>query len=286
MRSSTSSAIGSRRGDRVEGRRRAEAVRIRVHPDAGDLLLLAHQDRLDRPAQARPRCRPAGRRAAAGIDDRAEQQQLGAREAVADLDLARRDVGHQQRLVGARSAAARAARAGSEGSRAPHRYSIEKISSGRQARPSSHAERDEQDDDRQRQAQQVGLDPRASGARHIARRSRRRRAAGRRARCRPTRVVSAWTMVVAALTARIIDEAGADHDPRRHAEQIDHRRHQDEAAADAEQARSGCRRRSRARAARPARCRGPSCRSASAAEARRPSGCGAAARLRRGCAPT
>ena len=30
-------------------------------------------------------------------------------------------------------------------------------------------------------------------------------------------------------------QAGADHDPRRHAEQIDHRRDQDEAAADAEQ---------------------------------------------------
>src|SRR5205807_3659756 len=30
----------------VERRRRAETVRIRVHPDAGDLLFLAHQDRL------------------------------------------------------------------------------------------------------------------------------------------------------------------------------------------------------------------------------------------------
>ena len=37
-------------------------------------------------------------RAPARIEDRAEQQQLGAREAVADLDVALRDVGDEPRL--------------------------------------------------------------------------------------------------------------------------------------------------------------------------------------------
>ena len=49
------------------------------------------------------------------------------------------------------------------------------------------------------------------------------------------RVVSAWTMVVAALTARIITRLVPIDDARRHPEQIDHRRDEDEAAADAEE---------------------------------------------------
>ena len=39
--------------------------------------------------------------APAGIDDGAEQQQLRAREGIADLDIAGGNIGNQQRLVGA-----------------------------------------------------------------------------------------------------------------------------------------------------------------------------------------
>ncbi len=48
------------------------------------------------------------------------------------------------------------------------------------------------------------------------------------------RVVSAWTIVVAALHDQDHDKACADYHARRHAKQIDHRRNQDEAAANAE----------------------------------------------------
>ena len=66
----------------------------------------------------------ARRRAAAGIEDRAEQQQLGAGEAVADLDLARRDIGHQHRLGRRRSAASDSASSSERGRPRRHRYSI------------------------------------------------------------------------------------------------------------------------------------------------------------------
>ena len=55
-----------RRGDRVEGRGGAEADAADVHPDAGDLLLLAHDDPLERSLEhdgdvgARPGARPFG----------------------------------------------------------------------------------------------------------------------------------------------------------------------------------------------------------------------------------
>jgi hypothetical protein len=88
----------ARGGDSVERRRRTEAHPLDIHPDAGDLLLLAHHDRLrralDHHRDVGARLRPLPAR----INDRPEQQQLGAGETVADLDLALRDVRHQARL--------------------------------------------------------------------------------------------------------------------------------------------------------------------------------------------
>ena len=213
--------------------------------------------------------------AAAGIKDRAEQQQLRAGEAVADLDRRAEMSGTSTGLACA-------------------------ISSERQQREQGGAAPSSQIFDRE---DLVGPPGRPSSIRSATSRmmiaSAKRSKSGfiRVARtapyCAPTtppissrpastmsteRVVSAWTIVVPALTARIIDQAGADHDARRHAEQIDHRRNEDEAAADAEQHGQHAGDEARARAAPAARCRGPTCRSASAAEARRPSDCGAAAR--------
>ncbi len=87
-----------RRGDRVEGRRRAEADPADVHPDARHLALLAQDDALERPLDHDRDVGAGLGRPAVGIDDGAEQQQLGAGEAVADLDMALRDVGNETRL--------------------------------------------------------------------------------------------------------------------------------------------------------------------------------------------
>ena len=173
-------------------------------------------------------------RPAAGIDDRAEQQQLRAGEAVADLDLARRDVGHQHRLVGGDQQRREQARSEDGEARA-----LTDIRSRRF-----------------RRAARRGRAPCASAT------SRMITASARRSRSGLIRVVSSapyWAPITPPTSSRPAstistdarrqrmdhgrrgadredhDQAGADDHARRHAEQIDHRRNQDEPAADAEE---------------------------------------------------
>ena len=220
--------------------------------------------------------------APAGIEDRAEQQQFGAGEAVGDLDLALRHVGHQHRL--ARLPPISSGASSEQRQRALHEQLDRVDFVGPPAEPERHAERDQQHDHREQQAQIFGLHLAARTARRPARRSPSRAAAAPASTMSTALVVVAWTIVVAGGDEQDLEQRGADHDLRRHAEQIDHRRHQDEAAADAEQHRQDAGRRSRAAAARAARCRGPSDRSASAAAAPRPADGGAACAARGGCA--
>ena len=211
---------------------------------------------------------------AAGIEDRAEQQQLRAGEAVADLDRARAKCRAPARGL----AGAEQQRRQAEQERGDARFTdIRSRRFRRAARRGRAAMRSATSRmiDGQREAQQVGLEP---GREH-------------RAILRADHAADeqqAGEHDVDRLGGHGVDhgrhradrqdhhQAGADDDARRHAEQIDHRRDEDEAAADRRAARSGCRRRSPARAAPAAKCRGPRRRSASAAAAPRPSGCGAA----------
>ena len=94
----------------------------------------ADEDRLDGAAQDHGDVGALRRRTAAGIDDRAEQQQLRAAKAVADLDLPCGNVGHEHRLVRP-DQPGREAQKSERGEPRFHRYSIEKISSGRQNSP-------------------------------------------------------------------------------------------------------------------------------------------------------
>src|SRR3546814_6889083 len=92
------------RGNRIKRRRRAEAHARGVDPDSRDLLLLAQQDRLggafDDDDHFGGLVLRVGN-APAGIEDSTEQQQFGAGEAVGDLDIALRHIGHPRRLLGA-----------------------------------------------------------------------------------------------------------------------------------------------------------------------------------------
>ena len=90
-----------RRGDRVESGGHAEADPADIHPDAGDLLLLAYHQRLHRPLHHHGDVGMLGRSPPARIEDGAEQEQLRAGEAVAYLDPALRHVRDQPRLGGA-----------------------------------------------------------------------------------------------------------------------------------------------------------------------------------------
>ena len=86
--------------DRIKGGRGAKPVGIGVHPDARNFLLLANEDWLNRPPQHDRDIDLVIGGAATGVNHGAEQQQLRTGEAVADLDLPRRHVRNQHRLVG------------------------------------------------------------------------------------------------------------------------------------------------------------------------------------------
>ena len=198
-RSAARSAARKRRRRKMGAERKR--LEFGVHPDAGDLLLFAHQDRLDGAAEDDSDVGCCVGHAAARIDDRAEQQQLRAGEAVADLRPAGRRCRARAPACRRRSAAARA-KATSRASR-----SFTDIRS-RKSRPAARPGRaasaaDEQDDHRKREAQQVGLDPQREhrailGADHAADEQQ----GGEHDVDRAGR--DAWTIVVAALTARII----------------------------------------------------------------------------------
>lgn len=78
----------ARGGDGVEAGCGAEAGSVGIDPDARHLLLFAHDDGLVGAFQHHEDVGGFLRLLAAGVDDRAEQQQVGAGEAILDLHLA------------------------------------------------------------------------------------------------------------------------------------------------------------------------------------------------------
>ena len=109
------------------------------------------KDRLDGPAKHDRDVDLAVGRPAAGIDDGAEQQQLRAVEAVADLHLARGNVGNEHRLVG-RDQQRREQREEDRGeARASQIFDREDLVRVPE-QAEEHAQADEQDDHRRAQA--------------------------------------------------------------------------------------------------------------------------------------
>ncbi|QYU71259.1 hypothetical protein J4558_11190 [Leptolyngbya sp. 15MV] len=87
------------RGDREERRRGTERRAVGIDPDARDPLLLADADRRGGAFQHHHDFVLLARALALRIEDRAEQQQFGAGEALAHLNLALRHLGHEDRIA-------------------------------------------------------------------------------------------------------------------------------------------------------------------------------------------
>ncbi len=218
-------------GDGVEARRLAHVERLGVHPDPEPALLVADPDALGRPLDGdddveRPRARRRRRLAA----DRAEDEELGAVEGGVERDLVGGDAGDHG-LLGCQRR-----REGEEERGQPqHRPTRLRARRARRApstRSASSLRQTTRTRTRQEDAQLLGAEPHREadpdlrpddpadeqdeGQHHVD-----GAALGRVHHCGE------------AGDEEELEDRGADHDLGRHADQVDHRRHHDEAAADA-----------------------------------------------------
>ncbi len=212
-------------------RHRSEAGAVGVHPDPRDLLLFADEDGFGRASQDDRDIRLLVGQVSARIKDRTEQQQLGAREAVYDVDPALRDVGHEFRRCSGKQK-----RSDQQEERTAQSHSgwTVKISSGRHVSPSAMRNATVRTMKASRSRRYSGLIFWAKRAAEL----RPCHAADQQKRCQhDIHRLGGERMGQGRGDGheQDLEQRRAHHDAGRHAQQIDHRRDQNEAAADAHQ---------------------------------------------------